>query len=335
MAAGGSAFDGQDLAILSWSFGKLGHPLAPAAAHQLWALLRAALPGMSGRSLATLAAGLAALHEQHEWRVQQQQQQQEEEAAESSQPEAAAAPATGPSSMGSPLLPPQLVAAVAERSGTVLPRLKPFELAQLVLSLSVLGSEGAATQLLRRPSAHTAVQLLAAAEQAPLPDAVGLLWSMARWACYPPEPFAALCLRLRQTSRHYRLPQPALVRLGQALQMMGQRQREALGLRRGLEFAALVAAQQVAKRGPPGGPAGPGSGADASASSSSTPDAAQQMDRRPRVGTARSSSSGGSSGGARSGNPSPAAPQPSFDNENEEDPSWLEMTYEDLARMAS
>ena len=319
MAARGPSFEPRDLAILTWSCGQLGHLPTREAAQPLWALLEAEVGSMPGRTLATLAAGLAALEEQQQWQRQQQEVQQQQEEEEEGQAQAAA--------RGQPMVPPQLVQAVAERAVAVFAQLQPFEAAQLVLSLSVLGSHEAAEQLLRSPSACTTQQLLAAAERAPLPDAVGLLWSMARWACYPAEPFGALCTRLRQTSKHYRLPQAALARLGQAWQAMGEAQQRELRLRGGLRVAAYAAAQHVALQGPPGSSRDAAEGAGGSGEWGAAPPGPRQQQRG-------GSEQRGSRGSGQADSPSPAAPQPSFDLDNEEDPSWLEMTFEDLAQMA-
>ena len=337
VAARGSAFEPRDLAILTWSFGQLGHLPTPEAAQPLWALLQAQIASMPGRTLGTLAAGLAALHEQQQWRQQHRQRQEGQQkpgaAAAGGQQKPAAAPAAAAAAVDAKqrLVPPELVGAVAERAAAIFPRLQPFEAAQLVLSLSLLGSEEAAQQLLRSPCEHTAQQLLAAAERAPLPDAVGLLLSMARWAAYPAEPFAALCTRLRQTSKHYRLPQAALVRLGQAVQCMGEQQRRVLRLPGGLRVAAHAAAQLALLHGPPSSlDASSDSGGAQPGSSSGEWDAAQPGHQQHQGSVAQ----GGARGNGKGNSPSPAAPQPSFDHDNEEDPSWLEMTFEDLAKLA-
>ena len=338
VAVRGSAFEPRDLAILTWSFGQLGHVPTAEAAQPLWALLQAQVESMPGRSLATLAAGLAAMHEQQQWRQQQQQQQADAAAAAV----AAAAAAATPTQSMPPAVLPQLVEAVAERAVAVFPQLQPFEAAQLLLSLSALGSEAAAEQLLRSPVEHTLQQLLAAAERAPLPDAVGLLWSMARWACYPAEPFTALCTRLRQTSKHYRMPRVPLARLGQAIQAMGEQQLRTLRLRGGLRVAAYAAAQHVALHGPLGSSleatnakdraeGASGSSSSSSSSSSSRELGTEQPGHPQRQGSSQQS---GARGRGQGDSPSPAAPQPSFELDNEEDPSWLEMTFDDLAKMA-
>lgn len=353
LSARGSAFEDRHLAILAWSFGQLGHVPPPEARPPLLALVEARLPAMGGRSLATLVSGLAAMEQQRQWQQQQRRQQQgmEEEEQEQGKHSAAAgagAAAAGSSEAGaaasavaaaadtSPLVPQPLVAALVERTSQLAPWLQPFEWAQLVHGLSVLGSQAAAQRFLRSPSPQAAAQLEAAAQHAPLPAAVGLLWAMAEWQCYPKKPFAALCSRLRLASPHYRLPQPALAVLGEAVQAMGERQRAALGLRKGMAFAAEATARAAALQGPPGTLLNPGP-ASASGNSSSA-GSSQDSDAYDTVSTADEGSYPQQQlqqQRHRSGQLSatwttvPAAPQPACDNDNQ-DPGWLETTYDDL-----
>ena len=340
MAARGAAFEDRHLAIVAWAFGQLGHVPAPAARAPLLAQVEARLAGMAGRSLATLAAGLSAVEQQRRWRERQRRRQQLELEASDAEEEPAAAPAPaagGSSAAGAdaPLVPQPLVEAMAARAAALAPRLQPFELAQLVTSLAVLGSEGAPSAFLRAPSPDVAVQVQAAADRAPLPAAVGLLWAMAHWRCYPPHVFASVASRLHSAHRNYRLPQPALAMLGEALQAMDPERRSAVRLRRGLAYAAVATARAAELRGPCGTLLAPGSGAgsgsDASDGEAALPlseDAAApppDSDDEPWQAGAgdawRSETFGGGEG--------PAAQAPSADNANAEE-DWLSMTYDDL-----
>lgn len=317
MAVRGAAFEDRHLAIVAWSFGQLGHVPPPAARVPLLAAAEARLPAMAGRTLATLAAGLAGMERQRGWEEAQRQRRAGEEHAGSGT-DAAAAAATAAEQTAEPpadsLLPPPLTAALVERAVQLLPRLRPFELAQLVHSLAVLSSQQTGQRLLCAPGPEAAAALEAAAEQAPLPTAVGLLWAMARCGCYPAQPFGALCTRLLRASPHYRLPQPALVLLGEALQAAGEEQRAALGLRRGMVFAATAAARQAAREGPCA--MSHAAAADGSGGAESGGEDGQGRQRRPRDG----------------GSPMAPSPQPSFDNANEEE-GWLEMTFDSLPQV--
>ena len=343
LASRSGEWEDRHLAIMAWSCGQLGHTPAPATCARLAAELERRVPAMSGRSLATLASGLAAMEQQRLWQLQQLQQQgpegssTEEEAEATAEPAAAAAEA-GPDAH--PVLPPHLVEMVVERAGPLLPRMQPFELARLAYSCAVLGSDAAAQLLLRAPAPATLAQLQAAAERAPLPTAIGLLWAMVRWDCYPRRLFSTLCNRLQQTSRHYRLSQPALALLGEAVLAMGQQQRGALHLRQGLEHAALATARQAALHGPQRLLISPHTGASLSSGEASDAEAGWSEEDEP-----------GASQQARRrrGSTSPAQPPaayelhsaadlstapPRADNSNEDDLSWLEMTYDDLAGLA-
>jgi hypothetical protein len=276
LASRAASFDDRHLSIVAWSFGQLGHVPQPEALAPLLAAAEVRLSRIGGRALATLAVGLAAMQQQSQRRHQQQQQDEDgRPAAQHSLKEQPPPPQQQQQQQQQqPLIPSPLVALLVERTAQLLAanQLQPFEYAQLVHSLTALDSSGLAAKRFLQPplSPAAAAALQQAVRRAPLPEVMGLLWAMARWRSYPAPGFPDLCARLRHTPRQYRFSQPSLALLGEALEGMGEPQREALRLRRGLADAARATARAAALRGPPAGLADHHGGSSGSDSESTT-----------------------------------------------------------------
>ena len=275
LASRAASFDDRHLSIVAWSFGQLGHVPQPEALAPLLAAAEGRLPRMGGRALATLAVGLAAMEQQAQRRQQQQEQEEEEHTDGRPAAQHSLTEQQRQRQRQQQLIPSPLVALLVKRTEQLLAgsQLQSFKYAQLVHSLAALDSSGmAAKRFLQAPlSPAAAAALQQAVRRAPLPEVMGLLWAMTRWRSYPAPGFPDLCARLRHTPRQYRFSQPALALLGEALEGMGEPQREALRLRRGLADAARATARAAALRAPPAGPAdhhGDSSGSDSEGATS-------------------------------------------------------------------
>jgi hypothetical protein len=200
-------------------------PSPPALAALLAALRPASMPG---RTLATLADGLALLELQQQRLAARSALQAQLGLARGSGAAARAArrELDRARDQASPsLVPPPLLDALLQRAEQELPSLQPFEYARLVGGMAQLRCRAARRLLLQGPGSGRAHPLLLAAmKYARLPDVVALAWAMATWRCCPDPALPRLAARLQHTSPSYRLGPAALAQLGEALAALPPRQ---------------------------------------------------------------------------------------------------------------